>query len=92
MSTSLKIPRPKNLGVNGVVYITPFEKASLIAHRAEQLQQGAQPKIDTTNMTFDVIRIAELEIEQRVAPLSIIRGEGDDQITFPLDKAIFLDH
>ncbi|MFP3233021.1 MAG: DNA-directed RNA polymerase subunit K [Sulfolobaceae archaeon] len=54
--------------------LTKYEIARIISARALQLAMGAQPLIDTSNLSFDdVISIAEDELKRGVLPITIRR-------------------
>lgn len=54
--------------------MTSFEKAKLIGVRAVQLDKGDQPAIDISRIKpYNSLKIAELELEMGVIPLSILR-------------------
>ena len=54
---------------------TKFEKARIIGARALELAYGAPPLIKVPEGTVDPIRLAELEFEKGVIPITIIREE-----------------
>jgi DNA-directed RNA polymerase subunit K len=54
--------------------LTKYEIARIVSARALQLAMGAQPLIDTSNLSFDdVISIAEDELKRGVLPITIRR-------------------
>ena len=53
--------------------ITKFEKTRVIGARAVQLSMNAPPLVDPGN-EIDVLKIAEMEYEQKKIPFSIIRN------------------
>ena len=70
MYTQKKITRP---------VLTKFEYTRLIGERIAQLQQGAEPMIDTSNREIkDNREIAELELSEKCMPLIIRRYLPDN--------------
>jgi len=63
MSISLTIP----------LKYTRFEKARIIGARALQVSMGAPVLIDLPDSTADPVRIAELEFEHGVIPITVRR-------------------
>jgi len=53
--------------------LTKYELARLIGARALQLSAGAPPLIKPEK-SASFIRIAELELDKKVLPLSVMRG------------------
>jgi len=53
--------------------LTKYEVARLIGARALQLSVGAPPVVKP-EPGMDFIRIAQLELEKNVIPLSVMRG------------------
>jgi|OM-RGC.v1.034559426 DNA-directed RNA polymerase subunit K/omega len=53
-------------------FITKYEKTRIIGARAVQLSLDAVPTIDIGTET-DVLKIAEMEFEQKMIPFHIIR-------------------
>jgi len=59
--------------------LTKFEHTRLIGERTAQLQQGAEPMIDTSNRDIKSNReIAELELSEKCMPLIIRRYLSDN--------------
>ena len=60
--------------------ITKFEKTRVIGARAVQLSMNAPPLVDPGN-EIDVLKIAEMEYNQKKIPFQIVRklpsGESD---------------
>jgi len=57
-----------------VLNLSLYEIARIVSARALQLAMGAQPLIDTSNLSFDdVISIAEDELKRGVLPITIRR-------------------
>jgi DNA-directed RNA polymerase subunit K/omega len=54
--------------------LTKYELARLIGARALQLSSGAPPLIKQPSQDASFIQIAELELEKKVLPLSVMRG------------------
>lgn len=53
--------------------LTKFEKARIIGARALQLAMGAPFLIERPKDEFDTVRLAQLELEKEVLPLTIKR-------------------
>lgn len=60
-------------------YMTRYEYTRLLAARIIQLQAGAKPKIDVSGI-YDLHKIAETELHQRVIPLLIVRKLPDGSV------------
>ena len=52
--------------------LTKFEKARLIGTRATQISNGAEPKVDVTEL-YDPIEIAKREFEEKKMPIILVR-------------------
>ncbi len=52
---------------------TKFEKASIIGARALQLAYGAPPLIKVPAHVYDPLELAEIEYEEKVIPIVVIR-------------------
>ena len=52
---------------------TKFEKASIIGARALQLAYGATPLIKVPDHVYDPLELAEIEYEENVIPIVVIR-------------------
>ncbi len=52
---------------------TKYEKARIIGARALELAYGAPPLIKVPEKMVDPVRLAELEFESGVIPITIIR-------------------
>jgi DNA-directed RNA polymerase I, II, and III subunit RPABC2 len=59
--------------MEGMLFLTKYEKVRIIGTRAEQLENGAPPVIDIGDMTSS-IEIAEKELEERKLPMIVIRN------------------
>lgn len=55
---------------------TKFEKARVIGARALELAYGAPPLIKVPEGTVDPIKLAELEFDKDVIPITIIRDDN----------------
>ncbi len=55
------------------VEYTRFEKARIIGARALQLAYGAPPLIEVPKDAKDPLRLAELEFEEGVIPIVVVR-------------------
>jgi len=55
-----------------VPFLNKFEKARIIGVRKQQLSNGAEPKVNTTNLK-SINEIVEEELKQRKIPLIIRR-------------------
>lgn len=64
LSFTVKIGPPK---------LTRYEKARIISARALQLALGAPPLIDVSNLSKDLILIAQEELRRGVLPITIKR-------------------
>ncbi|MEM0087213.1 MAG: DNA-directed RNA polymerase subunit K [Candidatus Micrarchaeaceae archaeon] len=53
---------------------TKYEKARIIGARALQLAYGAPPMIDIPEGVTDPLKVAELEFEKDLIPISIIKS------------------
>jgi len=51
-----------------------YEHARILAERAKQLENGAEPTVDITGLD-DALRIAQKELREGVIPLSIKKRE-----------------
>ncbi len=65
--------------------INRFEKAKLVAARAEQLSKGAIPLVEVPDNTIDLLKIAVLEMKQKKEefPIKLVRpipGKSDPEI------------
>ncbi len=56
---------------------TKYETARIIGARALELAFGAPPLIKVPEGTVDPIKLAELELQKGVIPITIIRGEDN---------------
>jgi len=54
---------------------TKFEKARIIGARALQLAFGAPPLINVPKGVYDPLELAELEFNEGVIPIVVIRGK-----------------
>lgn len=54
---------------------TKYEKARIIGARALELAYGAPPLIKVPEGVVDPIKLAELEFNKRVIPITIIKSE-----------------
>ncbi|MCL2114761.1 MAG: DNA-directed RNA polymerase subunit K [Methanobrevibacter sp.] len=54
--------------------LTRFEKARILGARALQLSMGARPLVKVSK-SIDPIDIATLELEKKVLPLSVRKGD-----------------
>ncbi|MGB9732985.1 MAG: DNA-directed RNA polymerase subunit K [Candidatus Micrarchaeia archaeon] len=54
---------------------TKFEKARIIGARALQLAYGAPPLIKVPKMVYEPLELAELEFNEGVIPIIVIRGK-----------------
>lgn len=61
-----------NIQKKTVPFLNKFEKARIIGVRKQQLSNGAEPKINTNNLTT-IEEIVEEELKQRRIPLIIRR-------------------
>lgn len=57
--------------------LTRFERARIVGARALQISMGAPVLIDVDERTVSPIAIAEMELEQKVLPISIRRSLPD---------------
>lgn len=57
--------------------LTRFERARIVGARALQISMGAPVLIDVDERTVSPIDIAEMELEQKVLPISIRRALPD---------------
>jgi len=58
-----------------IMEYTKFEKARIIGARALQLAYGAPPLIKVPEHMVDPIKVAELEFENDIIPITIIKGK-----------------
>jgi DNA-directed RNA polymerase subunit K/omega len=58
-----------------------YEQTRLLAERAKQLENGAIPTVDVTNLN-DALRIAQKELQEGVIPLEIKRREPDGTFNY----------
>jgi DNA-directed RNA polymerase subunit K len=56
---------------------TKFEKASIIGARALQLAYGAPPLIKIKEGTTDPLILAEMEFDDGVIPIVVMRKKGE---------------
>lgn len=59
--------------MNDIIKYTRFEKARIIGARALQIDMGAPVLINLPKGEIDPIRIAELEFERGVIPITVKR-------------------
>ncbi len=57
---------------------TKYEKARIVGARALELAYGAPPLIKVPEGVVDPVKLAELEFEKRVIPITVLRPEGRD--------------
>ncbi len=73
-------PLLDNKGRMTVPILNRFEKAKLLATRAEQLADGAKPKVSVKSGTYNLIEIGEQEMQENVFPVKLLRplpGDGN---------------
>ena len=58
---------------------TRFERARIIGARALQLAYGAPPLIKVPKDVVDPLQLAELEFEEDVIPIAVIRTEKKNE-------------
>ena len=58
-----------------------YERARILAERAKQLENGAEPTTDITGLD-DALRIAQKELREGVIPLKIRRRKIDGDLEF----------
>lgn len=78
-SKKLSVEIPSDTGNLTNPYLNPFEKARVIAFRAFQITNGSKIEVDPGLLT-DSRSIANLELEQRKIPVTIVR-KGPDGTT-----------
>ncbi len=61
--------------MNAVEYMeyTKFEKSTIIGARALQLAYGAPPLVKVPKGVYDPIALAEIEFEEDVIPIVVVR-------------------
>ncbi len=55
---------------------TRFEKARIIGARALQLAFGAPPLMEIPKGVHDPLKLAELEFNEDVIPIVVLKGKG----------------
>ena len=74
----------------GSIFITRYEKARIIGARALQISFQASILIDVPPGVTDPIQIAELELREKVLPITIRRHlPGGDSQDIPISWLIF---
>ncbi len=72
--------------------LTRFEKARIIAARALQLQLGALPLIDISNLPKDPIEIAREELRRGILPMTLVRRKPNGEVELiPVNKLVELE-
>ena len=69
INKTVNISSPPSVFSN--IRLTPYERTAIICKRAEQLDKGRKPAINTKET--DTIKIAMMELEQGLVPLILIR-------------------
>ena len=54
---------------------TKYEKARIVGARALELAYGAPPLIKVPEGVVDPVKLAEMEFEKRVIPITVLRSE-----------------
>jgi DNA-directed RNA polymerase subunit K/omega len=67
----ITIVKPENRITSEIM--SKYEYTEVISHRARQIENGGTMFCELTEATDDPIRMAELEVEQKRCPLSILR-------------------
>ncbi|MCD6323612.1 MAG: DNA-directed RNA polymerase subunit K [Desulfurococcales archaeon] len=83
----------KETGVRtGPPRLTRYEKARVIAARALQLELGAFPLVDVSNLPKDSVEIAKEELKKGVLPFTLVRSlpNGEKEL-IPVSKLIELE-
>lgn len=57
---------------------TKYEKARIVGARALELAYGAPPLIKVPEGVVDPVKLAVLEFDKRVIPITVLRQEGGD--------------
>ncbi len=76
----------------GSLKLTRYEKARIVAARALQLDLGAMPLIDISNLPKDPIEIAKEELRRGVLPITLVRRKPNgEEVAIPVTKLIELE-
>ena len=57
---------------------TKYEKARIVGARALELAYGAPPLIKVPEGVVDPVRLAEMEFDKRVIPITVLKPEESD--------------
>ena len=73
----------------GPIFLTRYEKARIVGARALQISFGAPILVEKPVKMIDPIRIAQLELKQRILPLTIRRElPSEEWQDIPINKLI----
>ena len=72
--------------------LTRYEKARVISARALQLDLGAFPLIDISNIPKDPVEVAKEELKRGVLPFTLVRRlPNGEKVLLPVNKLIELE-
>lgn len=90
----ITVPVAKTAGSTGIVFITPAERARLIAARAHQLDRGAEVMLEmpaNERAALGSLEVATREVYARVAPIGVVRRDQHGEETIiGITNAVFL--
>lgn len=65
-----------------IPFVTKFERTRILGIRADQLENGADPLVDTSEHELDTLHIAEREFNRKILPFIISRPLPDGRIEY----------
>ena len=73
----------------GSIFLTRYEKARIVGARALQISFGAPILIDKPTDMIDPIKIAQVELREKILPLTIRRENPSEEYQdIPINKLI----